>query len=255
MLLQYLKFSFPLSLTSPDQPDNTHVKNHYSATQYPVAIQEYLHKETQLGVILGSTPLVDSKHFTRPKDTHKRRVIPNLSHPYGASYDCIGVSPRHDAMGHFQQLHNFLQELGLPINMDKFNPPCKDLICLGIRIQIPEASLGIDPEKVKDIHNECLHVTKKTYLFKKNFQSLLRKLIYLHKCVVPVRIFINRMLDLFCRNTSKKKIHLTTEFFRDLQWFDKCLPQFNGVTTYKKPIIHEADTLHLDACLTGIGGI
>ena len=91
MLLQYLKFGFPLSLTSPDQLDNTQVKNHYSATQYPVAIQEYLHKETQLVAILGRTPFVDSKHFhcspllTRPKDTHKRRVILNLSHPYGAS--------------------------------------------------------------------------------------------------------------------------------------------------------------------------
>ena len=63
MLLQYLKFGFPLSLTSPAQLDNTQVKNHYSATQYPVAIQEYLHKETQLGAILGPTPFVDSKHF------------------------------------------------------------------------------------------------------------------------------------------------------------------------------------------------
>ena len=89
MLLQYLKFGFPLSLTSPDHLHNTQVKNHYSANQYPAAIQEYLQKETQLGAILGPTPCVDSKYFhcspllTRPKDLHKRRVILNLSHPHG----------------------------------------------------------------------------------------------------------------------------------------------------------------------------
>ena len=77
MLLQYLKFGFSLSLTFPDQLDNTQVKNHYSATQYPVAIQEYLYKETQLGAMLGPTPFVNSKYFhcspllTRPKDIHK----------------------------------------------------------------------------------------------------------------------------------------------------------------------------------------
>ena len=367
MLLQYLKFGFPLSLTSPDQLHNTQVRNHYSANQYPAAIQEYLQKETQLGAILGPTPYVNSKHFhcspllTRPKDLHKRRVILNLSHPHGdavndqvsKSYfdnrrftlrfpsiddivqkilemddpliykidvarafrnlrvdpvdavkfgiywdncfyldqsvafgwthgsaafqmvsdavvhvmrqsgasvfayidDYIGISPSRDAMRHFRQLHKLMQELGLPINVDKLNPPCKDLICLGIRIQIPEASLSIDPHKLRDIHDECLHITHRKYLSRKDFQSLLGKLIYLHKCVVPARIFINRMLDLFRKNFHKKKIHLSSEFFKDLQWFKKFLPQFNGTTIYKKPIIAEADALHLDACLTGIGGI
>ena len=169
--------------------------------------------------------------------------------------DYIGISPRRDAMRHFRQLHKLMQELGLPINVDKLNPPCKDLTCLGIRIQIPEASLSIDPHKLRDIHDECLHITHRKYLSRKDFQSLLGKLIYLHKCVVPARIFINRMLDLFRKNFHKKKIHLSSEFFKDLQWFKKCLPQFNGITIYKKPIIAEADALHLDACLTGIGGI
>ena len=89
ILLQYLKFGFPLSLTDPDQLSNTNVKNHYSATQYPTAVQEYLHKEIQLGAILGPTDFVNSSHFhsmlTRPKDSDKRRVILNLSHPYGGS--------------------------------------------------------------------------------------------------------------------------------------------------------------------------
>ena len=63
------------------------------------------------------------------------------------------------------------------------------------------------------------------------------------------------MLDLFRKNTSKKKIYLSTESFKDLQWFQKFLPQFNGTTIYKKPTIPKADVLHLDACLIGISSI
>ena len=46
---------------------------------------------------------------------------------------------------------------------------------------------------------------------------------------------------------------LTREFFKDLQWFTVFLEQFNGVVYYDiKPVQAE---LHLDACLTGFGGI
>ena len=56
-----------------------------------LAVQEYLHKEVQLCDMLGPTNLVNSKYFhrspmsTRPKDLDRRRVILNLSHPYGGS--------------------------------------------------------------------------------------------------------------------------------------------------------------------------
>ena len=43
--------------------------------------------------------------------------------------------------------------------------------------------------------------------------------------------------------------------FKDLNWFIKFLPNFNGTTIYKKPQIPESEALHLDACLTGISGI
>ena len=43
------------------------------------------------------------------------------------------------------------------------------------------------------------------------------------------------------------------EFFKDLKWFSTFLKQFNGVVYYDvKPV---QAGLHLDACLTGFGGI
>ena len=49
-----------------------------------------------------------------------------------------------------------------------------------------------------------------------------------------------------------EKIHLTPEFRRDLRWFAKFLPLYNGVSLYEhRPTDY---TLELDACLTGLGG-
>ena len=91
MLIQYLKFGFPLSLINPSQLCNTSVKNHHSANQFHTAIADYLDKEIALGAMLGPEHSVESEHFhcspfsTRPKDRDKRQIILNLSHPYGYS--------------------------------------------------------------------------------------------------------------------------------------------------------------------------
>ena len=91
MLIQYLKFGFPLSIINPNALCNTNIQNHHSAMQFPAEVQEYLHTEGSMGAMLGPVNKVDSPHFhcspllTRPKDIHRRRMILNLSHPYGAS--------------------------------------------------------------------------------------------------------------------------------------------------------------------------
>ena len=90
-----MQYGFPLSLSSPESLRNHTVKNHFSALQHPAAIQEYLAKEQSYGAILG--PVKNFGHeieqytihcsplLTRPKDGNKRRVILDLSHPYGLS--------------------------------------------------------------------------------------------------------------------------------------------------------------------------
>ena len=60
------------------------------------------------------------------------------------------------------------------------------------------------------------------------------------------------MLELLRSAHGHQKIFLTPEFKRDLRWFAKFLPTYNGVSLYDhKPI---GAMLELDACLTGFGG-
>ena len=115
--------------------------------------------------------------------------------------------------------------------------------------------LHIAPDKLHEIHQECVLVHQKMHLTKKQFQALVGKLLYIQKCVKPSRIFVNRILVLFQSHISGRRIQLTGEFYQDLDWFVKFLPHFNGVTYISKKPIDESQSLYLDACLTGMRAI
>ena len=167
----------------------------------------------------------------------------------------MAVVTRYEAEQYFEKLCGLLQELGLPINQDKLTPPTKCLTVLGIEIEIQANTMRIDPNKLAQIHRECLTVKNKKFLSKKAYQSLLGKLLYIQKCVKPSRTFVNRILALF-RACSGTRIALTHDFHQDLDWFIRFLPHFNGVTCLKKePIIDNSQELYLDACLTGMGAV
>ena len=100
-------------------------------------------------------------------------------------------------MRHFVKLSELFKELGLPMNPDKICPPTRTITCLGITIDLDNNSFSIEKSKVEEIYAECLQVKSKTNLTRRKFQSLLGKLIYLHKCIKCARILINRILALF----------------------------------------------------------
>ena len=58
------------------------------------------------------------------------------------------------------------------------------------------------------------------------------------------------MLDLLRSAHMHQKIALTTDFKRDLRWFAKFLPHYNGTSLYD----HRPVDVTLEPCLTGFGG-
>ena len=64
--------------------------------------------------------------------------------------------------------------------------------------------------------------------------------------------FLNRMLTLLKDNYDKTKILITSEFHKDLAWFNSFLSHYNRITYYEQQNCHSE--IHLDACLTGLGG-
>ena len=90
-LIEWLTFGFPVSRVVL-APDPTPAScNHLGATLYPEVIDEYVNNEVRLGALIGPftvPPFISrigiSPLSSRPKkDTGKRRVILDLSYPFG----------------------------------------------------------------------------------------------------------------------------------------------------------------------------
>ena len=93
----------------------------------------------------------------------------------------------------------------------------------------------------------------KKYCTKRQLQSLLGHLLYIHKCVKPARYFLNRMLEVLRNAHNANCIGLNPGFHRDLRRFLTFLPDFNGVALYDHKRV--PFQVHLDACLHGLGGV
>ena len=67
-----------------------------------------------------------------------------------------------EADSHFKVLTSLLQKLGLPLNWNKYTPPARQLMCLGIIISIPEFTLSIDHDKL-ELDQGILHNLQQNY--------------------------------------------------------------------------------------------
>ena len=97
----------------------------------------------------------------------------------------------------------------------------------------------------------CQKWRRKTACTKRELQSLLGSLLFVSKCVRSSRFFLNRLLDVLRSMHDKHQVVLSQEAQRDINWFQKFLLTFNGITIFDhRPIAHE---IELDACLQGLG--
>ena len=360
-LLDYLEYGFPLCINREQFQFNTECVNHPSAVNFPSDVDTYFKKETKHKAIVGPCdnipfPVHYSPLLSRPKEGDTRRIIVNMSFPYGASvndninnneydgvdfdlryptvddivksvqelgnevllskidvsrafrnlrvdpfeYDALGLSwggksyidisipmgmktgsalcqrttdvirhvmqsrnvrvynyiddvicvhQRRDARQEFDALYSLFEFLGLPINPKKVVPPSTALTCMGINVDVASGVISIPQEKCLQILDACrLYITKK-YITRKQLQSLLGKLLYLHRCVPASRSFVNRLLNTL--RTSTYKVIITEEMKKDLSWFIQFLVRFNGKLLF--PDKRQEIDVYVDASLSGLG--
>ena len=72
--------------------------------------------------------------------------------------------------------------------------------------------LSITDEKLCQIKHTIIDWQSTDQCSKHQLHSLLGQLLYVHKCVRPARVFLNRMLDLLCQNYDASSIKLTHAF-------------------------------------------
>ena len=166
--------------------------------------------------------------------------------------DFVGIGVPSVAQRSYDRLCEILGDLGLDISVKKLVAPCTKVTCLDVDINTVDRTIAIPEDKMRRIENMLHDWQLKTFASRQQLQSLLGNLLYIHKCIKPARIFLNRMLHLLRDNYDKSSITLTHDFRRDLRWFVKFVRSYSGTSFFDhKPI--EA-TIELDACLTGFGG-
>ena len=144
-------------------------------------------------------------------------------------------------------LYSLFEFLGLLINPKKVCPPSRSLTCMWIDINVDTGTVTIPQDKCLQILDMCRILVQKKFISKKSLQSLLGKLIYVHRCVPPARIFVNRLLNTLCSGCNK----ITQDMVKDITWFIQFLQHINGTVMFPQlcPQVH----VHVDACLTGMG--
>ena len=166
--------------------------------------------------------------------------------------DLIGIEYPENVQFAFNFTKNLVQDLGFPVNLDKLVSPSSVATCIGIEISVCDMIFRIPHEKLTAIRDLCIYWSSKRSITKKQFQSLLGKLLYISKCVRYARIFMGRMLRSF-RNQHKKSIlFLDNEFHKDLNWLNTFLHTFNGYVFIQRPV---HNTIYVDASFAGVGAI
>ena len=139
----------------------------------------------------------------------------------------------------------------LEVSQNKLINPSMCVNCLGILVNTQDFTLSVPPEKMQEILQMCQAWHGKSHCTKRQLQSLLGSLLFISKCVRSATFFLNHLLQVLRSMHDRKQVPLSPEARRDINWFQKILPTFNGITIFDhRPIDHE---IELDACLQGLG--
>ena len=133
--------------------------------------------------------------------------------------DLLGAEIPSKAQASYDTLVSLLQELRIPVSKSKLCPPSTKIICLGIHIDSVEATLSIPDQKLQEILHNCVDFLKLKKFTKRQLQSLIGSLMYVHKVVKPARYFVNRLLENL-RNMNEVQF-MNEDVVKDITWFLK----------------------------------
>ena len=113
--------------------------------------------------------------------------------------------------------------------------------------------MRVPQEKLDQILGECSRFYGRRRVSTESLQSLLGRLLYVAKVVVPARAFLNRMLS-YLRIQQGPVIYLGEAFEKELNWFTSLLCDFNRAPSFGVIDQNGIQDIFVDASLEGIGG-
>lgn len=154
-------------------------------------------------------------------------------------------------------LRSILEKCGIEEAKSKACPPSTIMTFIGVLFNTKTMTIEVTPDRLIE-----LKLLLRQWLFKeqasiKEIQSLLGKLNFIAACVKPGRIFISRMLKWlkWLYSKDQKKYHIPPYVKKDILWWYKFLPTYNGVSMMLYEEWCKPDEIFSsDSCLEGCGG-
>ena len=155
----------------------------------------------------------------------------------------------------FKLLREILKKCGLEEAFDKAWSPSTRMVFLGILFDTIAMTLSITKDRLIDILCLLHSWSGKVSATKREVQQLVGKLHFVSKCVRPGRLFVSRMLEFLRSMGERQEKQLSTEFKKDVNWWLKFLPLYDGVSMMVTEEWSTPDEVFAsDACLIGSGG-
>lgn len=152
-----------------------------------------------------------------------------------------------------------LNELGVPLALDKTLGPLQCIEFLGYLIDILNAEIRLPHEKLKKCKDLIQSLLVRDRCKVKRIQSLAGMLQFACGVIIPGRAFLVRLYNLIRGKTNPNfSVQLTAEVKEDLRVWLGFLQNFNGVALYREQLFLSPQVLHIytDAAKTlGCGGV
>lgn len=149
------------------------------------------------------------------------------------------------------------QYLGIPLAADKVEGPAHVLVFLGIVLDCLALEARLPPDKLAELRTLLSHFSSVKMTTRRSFDSLLGKLSFAARVVVPGRTFMRRLWDVSARHHNSKphyKIHLTDECRQDLRWWQVLLERWNGKSFFLSSQVTSSHDLGLYTDASGAQG-
>ena len=150
-------------------------------------------------------------------------------------------------------LQGVMRDLGVKEAEAKICQPARVMIWLGISFDTEKMTMSVPEDKLAEVMRTVREWQGKGRASRKEMQSLLGLLQFVASVAPPARVFTNRMLQDLREAPDVGATSLSLGFKKDIGFFARLLPDFNGVKMMLKEQVACQELLQLDACLTGCG--
>lgn len=182
---------------------------------------------------LRSSPALFLKFIKALKFVMQERHAETIWNYLDDFFTCGPCSPSTICSKNLDIMLKACGDLGFKVNPAKTVKPTTVLTLLGIELDSARQEARIDESRLEDTMSMLAQWETRRSCKKRQLQSLIGKLHFICKVCRPGRTFLRRMINLLSRAAHPTHhIRLTASFKKDVQWWMKFLPDWNGCSFF-----------------------